>query len=114
MELAENQYERIRDLLPIQRGNVRVSNLDVLNAILYIAEHGCKRRGLPKRFGPWHTVYTRMKRWSEAGVLNRVFTAMQSRQLVRMSIEAISLDSTIVKVHADGTGALKKRTSKYR
>ena len=108
MELTENQYERIRDLLPIQRGNVRVSNLDVLNAILYVAEHGCKWRGLPKRFGPWHTVYTRMKRWSEAGVLNRVFTAMQSRQLVRMSIEAVSLDSTIVKVHPDGTGALKK------
>ena len=108
MELTEKQYERISDLLPVQRGNVRVSNLDILNAILYVAEHGCKWRGLPKRFGPWHTVYTRMKRWSEAGVLTRVFSAMQSRQLIRMSIEAVSLDSTIVKVHPDGTGALKK------
>jgi transposase len=112
MELTEKQYERIRDLLPVQRGNVRVSNLDILNAILYVAEHGCKWRGLPKRFGPWHTVYTRMKRWSEAGVLNRVFSAMQSRQLVRMSLEAVSLDSTIVKVHPDGTGALKKTVHK--
>ena len=108
MELTEKQYERISDLLPVQRGNVRVSNLDILNAILYVAEHGCKWRGLPKRFGPWHTVYTRMKRWSEAGVLTRVFSAMQSRQLIRMSIEAVSLDSSIVKVHPDGTGALKK------
>ena len=112
MELTEKQYERISDLLPVQRGNVRVSNLDILNAILYVAEHGCKWRGLPKRFGPWHTVYTRMKRWSEAGVLTRVFSAMQSRQLIRMSIEAVSLDSTIVKVHPDGTGALKKTVLK--
>jgi hypothetical protein len=28
--------------------------------------------------------------------------------MVRIKIEAVSLDSTIVKVHPDGTGALKK------
>ena len=57
----------------LQRGNVSMSNLQVLNAILYVAEHGCKWRGLPPRFGSWHTVYTRMNRWSKNGVLNRVF-----------------------------------------
>ena len=30
-------------------------------------------RGLPARFGNWHTVYTRMNRWSKKGVLDRVF-----------------------------------------
>ncbi len=59
MELTENQYDRIAPLLPRQRGNVGMSNLQVLNAILYVAEHGCKWRGLPSRFGNWHTVYTR-------------------------------------------------------
>jgi transposase len=44
------QYERIKDALPVQRGNVRLSNLQVLNAVLYVAEQGCKWRGLPKRF----------------------------------------------------------------
>ena len=42
MELTEAQYERIAPLLPVQRGNERISNLQVLNAILYVAEHGCK------------------------------------------------------------------------
>src|ERR1700691_1191144 len=55
MEITEQQYERIKDSLPVQRGNVRLTNLQVLNAILYVAEQGCKWRGLPKRFGPWHT-----------------------------------------------------------
>ncbi|WP_425526911.1 transposase, partial [Xanthomonas oryzae] len=27
----------------------------VVNALLYVAEHGCKWRGLPERFGNWHT-----------------------------------------------------------
>lgn len=108
MELTEAQYARIEDSLPRQRGNVRLSNLQVLNAIIYIAEHGCKWRGLPKRFGRWHTVYTRMSRWAKAGVLDRVFTRLQQEQIIRITIEAVSLDSTVVKVHPDGTGALKK------
>ena len=108
MELTEQQYERIRETLPVQRGNVRLSNLQVLNAILYVAEQGCKWRGLPKRFGRWHTIYTRMNRWSKNGVLDRVFEKLQVEQIVRIKLEAVCLDSTSIKVHPDGTGALKK------
>ena len=61
-----------------------------------------------ERFGNWHTIYTRMNRWAKAGVLDRVFTALQEQQIIRITIEAMSLDSTIVKAHPDGTGALKK------
>ena len=42
MEITPEQYALIEDCLPRQRGNVSLSNLDVLNAILYVAEHGCK------------------------------------------------------------------------
>lgn len=108
MEITQAQYERIAPYLPVQRGNVEVSNLQVLNAILYVAEHGCKWRGLPRRFGNWHTIYTRMNRWSKSGVLDRVFEQLQRQNIVRVRLEAVSLDSTIVKVHPDGTGALKK------
>ncbi|MDN8613701.1 IS5 family transposase [Variovorax ginsengisoli] len=108
MEITPAQFAQIEHCLPLQRGNVSLSNLDVLNAILYVAEHGCKWRGLPKRFGNWHTIYTRMNRWSKSGVLDRVFAELQQVQVVRIKIEAVSLDSTIVKVHPDGTGALKK------
>ena len=114
MELTEAQYERIKSALPVQRGNVSLSNLQVLNAVLYVAEQGCKWRGLPKRFGRWHTVYMRMSRWSKAGVLDRVFEKLQVEQIVRIKLEAVSLDSTSIKVHPDGTGALKKRTAGHR
>ena len=108
MEITEAQYSRIEPILPRQRGNVSMSNLNVLNAILYVAEQGCKWRGLPRRFGNWHTIYTRMNRWSKSGVLDTVFEKLQREQVVRIKIEAFSLDSTSVKVHPDGTGALKK------
>jgi|ERR1043165_966699 transposase len=108
MELTESQYEEIKSCLPRQRGNVIVSNLMVLRAILYVAENGCKWRALPEKFGNWHTIYTRMNRWSKKGVLDRVFALLQQRMIVQVRVEVVSLDSTIIKVHPDGTGAHKK------
>ena len=108
MEITSEQFEKIKNSLPIQRGNVTLPNLQVVNAILFIAERGCKWRGLPERFGKWHSVYTRLNRWSKNGVLERVFEKLQQEQIVRIKIEAFCLDSTSVKVHPDGTGALKK------
>jgi len=108
VEITESQYQRIADCLPRQRGNVSLPHLRVLNALLYVAENGCKWRGLPNHFGNWHTIYTRMNRWSKAGVLDRVFTRLQQEQILSVRIECVCLDSTTIKVHPDGTGALKK------
>jgi len=112
VEITATQFAKIEHCLPRQRGNVQLSNLQVFNAVLYVAENGCKWRGLPQRFGNWHTIYTRLSRWSKNGVLQRVFEELQAAQLVRIKIEAVSLDSTIIKVHPDGTGALKKTVRK--
>jgi transposase len=108
MKLTQKQYNLIADCFPCQRGNVSITNYKVLNAILYVVENGCKWRALPKEFGVWHTIYTRMNRWAKAGVLDHVFEQLQRRQILRLEVKAVSLDSTIIKVHPDGTGALKK------
>lgn len=114
MEITETQYQRIECCLPRQRGSVKHSNLQVLNAILYVAGHGCKWRGLPKRFGNWHTIYTCMNRWAKSGVLSHVFGQLQHQQIIRIRIEAVSPDSTSIKVHPGGTGVLKKRPAIHR
>jgi hypothetical protein len=46
------------------------------------------------------------------GVLDRIFEALQRENIIQIRVEAVSLDSTIVKVHPDGTGALKKTAHK--
>lgn len=83
MKLTSAQFEQIEPLLPTQRDNVTLTNLNVLNAILYVAEHGCKWRGLPEHFGNWHTIYTRANRWAKAGVLDRIFQALQENHVIR-------------------------------
>jgi transposase len=112
MELNEKQYEKIAKYLPRQRGNVSMSNLQLVNAILYVTENGCKWRALPESYGNWHTVYTRMNRWSKNGVLRRLFEALQQEDVIRIRMEAVCLDSTSIKVHPHGTGALKKTGSR--
>ena len=108
MELSQRHYELIADCFPKHRGSVGRSNLEVLNALLYVVENGCKWRRLPGRFGNWHSIYTRVSRRAKKGVLAEVFAALQSRQLLSIKVGAVSLDSTSIKVHPDGTGALKK------
>ena len=76
--------------------------------MLYVAENGCKWRALPREFGNWHTIYTRLKRWAERGVLARLFVALQKEKLIKISVTCLGLDSTSIKVHPDAAGALKK------
>ena len=112
MKLNHEQYEKIAKYLPRQRGNVSMSNLELVNAILYVTENGCKWRALPESYGNWHTVYVRMNRWSKNGVLQRLFEGLQQENIIRIRMEAVCLDSTSIKVHPNGTGALKKVASK--
>lgn len=114
MEITLQQYKIIELLLPIPRGNIKISNLQVLNAILYVAEQGCKWCGLPARFGHWHSIYMRVNRWAKQGVLDSVFLALQENDVINIQVDHVSLDSTAVKIHPDGTGALNKRSSIYR
>jgi transposase len=106
--ITQEQYDLLHPYLPVQRGNVSISNLTLINAVLFIAENGCKWRSLPPEFGNWNTIYVRMRRWAENGVLDRLFEALQKHNIIRVSVDCIGLDSTSIKVHPDGTGALKK------
>src|SRR5260370_12634979 len=103
MEITAEQYERIKDSFPVQRGNVRLSNLTVLNALLYVAEHGCKWRGLPKHFGNSHSIYVRMNRRAKNGGLDRVFERLQFDQIFRIKIQPFSRTSTTPKAHPHAT-----------
>jgi transposase len=109
MEISAEQFERIKDSLPLERGNVSISQHDFLNALPCMVENGCKWRRLPKSHGNWHTLYTRANRWSKKGVFERVFARLPEENIISIRVEVLSLDGTSIKVHPDGTGALKKK-----
>lgn len=108
MKFTEKQLEKIKNYLPIPRKPAEIEMIDFLNAILYIIENGCKWRALPKEFGNWHTIYTRLNRWCKNGTLAKVFAALQEENIIDIRTEFVCIDSTSIKVHPDATGALKK------
>jgi hypothetical protein len=97
MELTQQQSEQLTGRLPQQRENVKGDTRTVRAAILSVVEPG----------GKWHTLYTRLNRWAQSGVLDRVLPALL-QQLIRVRVEVGSLASPVVKVHPDGMGARKK------
>jgi transposase len=112
MEINKEQYEKLRYLLPVQRGNVRVENITLINALLYICENGCKWRRLPKEYGKWHVIYKRFNRWVKAGIINKLFQELHVQGIAESAVLIRLLDSMTVPVHPDACGALKKTENK--
>lgn len=80
--LRDDQWDRIKDLLPGREGHVDVTARDnrlFAEAVLYRYRAGIPGRDLPERFGPWKAVHTRFSRWAENGVWEKVFQNLAGR-----------------------------------
>ena len=108
MRISEEQFEKIRHILPVQRGNVTIRNLVFINALLYICENGCKWRRLPKEYGNWHVIYKRFNRWVKAGIIAKLFQELHVEGIAEFGLLVRLMDSMTAPVHPDACGALKK------
>ena len=109
MSWTAEDIARIKHLFPKPRGTVEIDLLTFLQALQYIAENGCRWRALPKVFGNWGAIYQRFRRWLKLGVFDLIEKELQSQAISIKGIKLLSMDSTYVKVHPDGTGASKKK-----
>ena len=96
--ITQEQYGRIKDVLPGLRGRVRVSNVAFLNAILHVAESGCPWPDIPKEFGNWHIIYARMQHWTDNGIWPRVLEALKSKLGVALEAAVLPHDSAFEEV----------------
>jgi transposase len=109
MKWTAEHLTSIQHLFRKQRGNVEIDYLSFFQALQYMTENGCKWRALPEEFGNWNTIYCRFHYWAERGIFERIEKALRSQAIDIKGIIALSLDSTYIKVHPDGTGAPKKK-----
>ena len=101
-EIKDEDWERIKDMLPGQAGNPGVTAKDnrlFVNAVLWIGKTGAPWRDLPERLGPWGSVWKRFDRWTKKGVWARVFDALKDPDL-----EWMIIDSTVVRAHQHAAG----------
>ena len=111
--LRDDQWERIKDLLPGREGTVGVTAKDnrlFVEAVLYRYRAGVPWRDLSERFGDFRVVHTRFSRWAKSGVWERVFQHLA----VDADNEYAMIDSTIVRAHQHSAGAKKKMAKTRR
>lgn len=109
-ELTDEQWGLIEQLLPGKEGDPGAHGEDnrrFVNGVIWIARSGAPWRDLPERYGEWNSVYQRFNRWSKAGVWGRVFQAVKLPDL-----EALLLDSTVIRAHQHAAGAPQKKRTK--
>lgn len=102
--LRDDQWERIKNLLPGREGSVGVTAKDnrmFVEAVLYRYRAGIPWRDLPERFGDFRVVHTRFSRWSKTGVWKRVFQDLANEA----DNEYAMIDATIVRAHQHCAGA---------
>ena len=103
--ISDENWERIKDLLPGQEGDPGVTAKDnrlFIDAVLWLAKTGAQWRDLPERFGKWNSVWRRLDRWASKGVWEKVLRALQDPDL-----EWLLLDSTVIRAHQHAAGAKK-------
>ena len=105
--LRDDQWERIKDLLPGKLGDVGATARDnrrFVEAVLYRYRAGIPWRDLPERFGDWKNTHRRFSRWAKT----RQDRASLSTWPADGNNEYAMIDSTIVRAHQHSAGALKK------
>ena len=110
--LTERQWERLRPLLPPPpkgRGRPRHDDRTIIEGILWRLATGVPWRDLPERYGPWQTVYSRFRRWQQAGVWDRLLAAVQAEGDAAGALDwsVHVLDGTTVRAHQHAAGAKK-------
>jgi transposase len=112
-ELTDDQWARLAPLLPPQRrdgrGRPAKDHRTILNGILWRLTTGVPWRDLPDRYGSWRTVYSRFRRWQQAGVWERLFAALQAQGDAAGDLDWAlhHLDGTMIRAHAHAAGAKK-------
>ena len=78
----------------------------MLNGILWILRTGAPWRDLPERYGSWQTVYSRFRRWQQAGVWDRILTALQAEAAHDGTLDdsLVMIDGTNIRAHPHAVG----------
>jgi transposase len=114
-ELSNRQWECLARFLPDLRhhggqGHPWKPHRRLLNGILWRLHTGAPWRDVPRRYGPWQTVYDRFRHWRLDGTWANVLTAFLDRldkdgQLGR---DLWCVDATIIRATRASGGAEKK------
>ena len=111
-DLSNEQWERLKTLLPPQKPRTGKPNKDhrnIINGILWILRTGAPWRDMPERYGPWESIATRFYRWQKNGIWNQILEALQmiADNQGNLDWEIHYVDGTVIRAHQHAAGGKK-------
>ena len=99
--LKDAEWAKISRFLPPLLGRPsKLGTRNFVDAVIFLARTGIPWRDLPERFGNWKTAYNRLRNWANRGVWQRIFDEILTSEQDHISL----MDSSVVRVHQDGSG----------
>lgn len=106
-QLTDVQWKFIEPYLPIGRYGPYPERLrEQLEGVIWRFRSSGQWREMPAEFGPWATVYGRLRVWRDAGVFTALLEGLiaQGVSVGRTDLSLVSVDSTTVRAHHDAAG----------
>lgn len=113
-DFPDEAWALIYPVLPPERGAAKggrpyLDHRQVMNGMFWVLCSGAPWRDLPERYGHWKTIYNRFNRWSQAGIINRIFNKLlfilDDNALIGW--DAIAIDSSNIRALKAAAGAKK-------
>ena len=82
-DLTDDEWERIKPLVPVTKTGGRPGKYDkreIVNAILFHVKTGCPWRGLPSDLPPWKIAHHYYRTWTSDGVWDPISEALDLRE----------------------------------
>jgi transposase len=111
-EITDAQWRQIGPHLPphAETGRPRKDDRTILNGILWVVRTGSPWRDLPEeRYGPWETVYGRLRDWRLRGFWDEILSALQRAVDAQGKLDwsVHHVDGTVVRAHQHAAGGKK-------
>ena len=79
-ELSDNKWNYVKQYIPTQpySGNIKTEDRKIIDGIRYALETGCPWTEVPRKYGSYISIHTRLKKWSSEGVLEPILNSIDS------------------------------------
>jgi transposase len=120
MELTNNQWNLIKDLLPALKwkqgkaGRPPQDNRNILNGILWILRTGAPWKDLPDRYPPYQTCHRRFQFWVKTGTFKNILTilAKDLQKRGKIDITEAFIDGSFAGAKKGGSELVRQNAEK--
>jgi transposase len=115
--LTDRQWEQLAPLLPPAKPRTGRPNHDhrrIVDGILWRLKTGAPWRDVPVTYGPWQTLYSRFRRWQQAGIWDRLLAACHATADAAGQFDwsLHFVDGSVIRAHQHAAGAKKGAVNK--